>query len=256
MATTKERRRNMRAEGCRACGKFCEAGQGYLYRDTNSKTTRRNGRFGWFVKCEECNSGNKTRMTVAMEKQAEKHKDDPVIRPWSVSQVKKWTVELGTVEEAFADVVTLDVGIYVVGSFGRTLISYRDPIGSTFTAPGDMEGYEVDGKPLSKAAAVELSARIYPLVREVNQKETDGVVAAATALTNGGVEVVKHPYSKHWSLKLGGLVTLDAGFQAVAVELTLTGDALTGYRISGYDRRSGVSKWVVLSIADVIAMNQ
>lgn len=201
--TVAERRRNMRAENCRACGKFCEAGQGYLYRDTNSRTVRRLGRFGWFVKCEECHGGNKSQTTVRMERDAAARADEPVVRPWSVSQVKRWTVSR-TVHEG-------DVAIRISAGVFEEVVSYRDRINSRFTAP---TGYALEqatfaGRPLSENAATHLSGQILPLVVAVQSEEQAAGEAAVAKLVAAGATATPCPSGYGWRVEYkGGRYTL------------------------------------------------
>ena len=198
-----DRRRNMRAENCKACGKLCEAGQGYLYRDTHGRPNRNTGRFGWFVKCEECNAGNKTRSTVKMEQHAAAHANDPVIRPWSVSQVKKWAVERITHDG--------DVAIRIEAGTFSEIISYRDRINSSFTAPTGyaMKQHDFSGKPLSRNAADELSDRVVTIVNAVNREERTAGELAAAKLTAAGAVVALHCSGACWNVEYkGGRYTL------------------------------------------------
>jgi hypothetical protein len=245
-----ERRRNMRAEACRSCGAACAAGAGYLYRDLG--TGRR--RASWFVKCEECHGGKKTRLSVKLERQAAARAElpaEPAVRPWGVASARKWAVELAPGEGG-------DVALFLAGPFGRLAISYRDRIGGGFDAPTGYaleEGVRVAGKPLSRAAALELSPRILALVAQVRERERAGVMEAAATLEAGGVVAVKHPFSDYWTVKLGGLVTLGAGpYQALAIDLSLAGDYFQGGRLTGYDRRSGVSLPVSWTAAELLAV--
>lgn len=222
-----DRRRNMRPDNCRACGKSCEAGQGYLYRDTNSRTVRRIGRFGWFVKCEECHGGNKTKMTVAMEKHAAARANEPVVRPWSVAQVRNWAVDRITHNG--------DVAILVeTGTFGM-IVSYRDPINGRFTAPTGyaLEQKEFAGKPLSEKAAAELSPRILAIVVAVQGEELAAGEAAAARLVAAGATVTLHPCGWGWKVSYkGGEFHLDGltgganrigGFTGLDAERRVTG---------------------------------
>ena len=199
MDATTERRRNMRAEQCRACGQLCEAGQGYLYHDTN--TTRRNrhtGRFLWFVKCEECHVGAKTRMTVKLEQQAAARAAEPIIRPWSVSQVRTWAVDRVTHDG--------DVAILVeTGTFGE-VVSYRDPINSRFTAPTgySLEQREFGGKPLSERAAAELGGKILAIVVAVQNEERAAGEAAVAKLVAAGAAVTPHGSGFCWKVSYRG----------------------------------------------------
>lgn len=198
-----ERRRNMRAENCKACGKLCEAGQGYLYRDTHGRPNRHTGRFGWFVKCEGCSAGNKTRLTVKMEQHAAAHANDPVIRPWSITQVKKWLVKRITHDG--------DVAIIVEAPTFSEVISYRDRINSSFSAPTGygLEQHDFAGKPLSDKAAVELSDRIVAIVNAVNREERAAGEAAAAKLTAAGAVVSMHCTGGSWKVEFkGGSYTL------------------------------------------------
>lgn len=201
--TVTERRRNMRAENCRACGKLCEAGHGYLYRDTNSRTVRRLGRFGWFVKCEGCHGGNKSQMTVRMERDAAARADEPVVRPWSVSQVKRWVVSR-TVHEG-------DVAIRISAGVFEEVVSYRDRINSRFTAP---TGYALEqatfaGRPLSENAATYLSGQILPLVVAVQSEEQAAGEAAVAKLVAAGATATPCPSGYGWRVEYkGGRYTL------------------------------------------------
>lgn len=181
MATTTERRRNMRADNCRACGAHVEAGAGYLYRDTHSRPNRYTGRFGWLVKCQPCHEGGKTKLTVRMERDAAARANEPPPpRSWSVAQVRKWAVERGEHEG--------DVAVFVAGAFGREVVSYRDRINSGFT--GDtgysLEQHEFVGRPLSAAAVADLSPRILAALVAVQEEERVGLVAAAEKLVAAG----------------------------------------------------------------------
>lgn len=204
MTATKCRRRNMRAEGCRSCGKLCEAGQGYLYHDTN--TTRRNrytGRFLWFVKCEECHSGNKTRMTFAMDKDRDSRANDPVVRPWSVSQVRKWSVSRVTHEG--------EVAIRIDSADFQEVVSYRDAINSRFSAPTGyaMEQMEFSGKPLSDKAAADLSGRVLAILVDVQNEEQAAGESAIQKLATAGATVAKCLSGYGWKVEYkGGHYTL------------------------------------------------
>jgi hypothetical protein len=203
MATTCDRRRNMRAENCKACGKFCEAGQGYLYRDTHGRPNRYTGKFGWFVKCEECHSGNKTKLTVTLEKHAAAHANDPVIRPWSVASVKNWTVTRTTHEG--------DVAIRVDGKGFSEIVSGRDRINSRFTAKNSytLEQNGLAGKPLSEKAAEHLGAQIFAIVVAVQDDERMAGNAAVDKLVAAGATVTLSPSGNAWKVKYkGGEYTL------------------------------------------------
>lgn len=196
--TTTERRRNMRAENCRACGEPCEAGKGYLYRDTRGKVVRRLGRFGWFVKCESCHQGAKTRESVFREQQAAKRANEPIIRPWAVPQVKKWTISriahLG------------DVAICIEAGMFTQIVSYRDPMNGRFTAPTGyaMEQMIVADKPLSEQAARFLSGRILALVKVVQAEEQASGERAVAKLVAAGATVDPAPSGHGWRVALNG----------------------------------------------------
>lgn len=203
-----ERRRNMRPENCRACGKHCEAGEGYLYRDTNSRTSRQNrnrrtGAFGWFVKCADCHAGEKTRLTVRMEKDAAARADEPIVRPWSVSQVKGWTVTRTTHEG--------DVAIRVEGKGISQVVSYRDRINSAFDAPSayHLEEFGLAGKPLSRAAAELIGEQIKVITHAINAEERASAEAAVAKLVAAGATCemwnVYHCYKVEYK---GGQYTL------------------------------------------------
>ena len=199
--TTTERRRNMRVENCRACGKPCEAGQGYLYRDTTSRTVRR---LGWFVKCEKCHGGGKTRLTVSLEKQAAARAEEPIVRPWSVSQVKKWVVSRTTHEGDVA--IRIEAGTAFV-----EVVSYRDRINSRFTAPTGyaLEQAEFAGKPLSRRAAAYLTAQILPIVVAVQTEEQVAGEGAIAKLTAAGATATPCPSGYGWQVDFkGGRYTL------------------------------------------------
>jgi hypothetical protein len=251
-----QRRRNAYADHCCVCHAAVASGEGWLYSDTKSNRSRsyRSGSGRWIkkVKCDRCHSEGLTSKWQADNLDNPKPAA-PVVRPWAVSQVRKWTLEVGEVEGDGGR----DVALYIVGAFGRQLISSRDRIGGGFTAFSGYAleaGLVVDGKPLSKAAADELSPRITEVVSEVNRKELEGGPVAAALLAAAGVEAIKHPYAPFWSIRLGGLATLEGGYQAIAIELNLAGDYFAGYRITGHDRRSGVSLWVSLSVEEVVAL--
>lgn len=204
MATATERRRNMRAENCRSCGKFCEAGQGYLYKDTHThRRNRYTGRFLWFVKCEECHEGAKTRLTISMEQQAAARAAEPVVRPWSVSQVKKWVVSRTTHDG--------DVAIRIDGGTFSEVVSYRDRINSRFTAPAgySMEQMEFCGKPLSEKAAEHLSEQVLRIVVAVQSEEQVSGELAAAKLVSAGATVTPCPSGYGWRVEYkGGRYTL------------------------------------------------
>ena len=194
----------MRSENCRACGKLCEAGQGYLYRDTTSRTVRRLGRFGWFVKCEECHGGAKTRLTVSLEKRAAARADVPFVRPWSVSQVKNWAVGRTTHEGDVA--INIEAGTAFV-----EVVSYRDRINSRFTAPTGyaLEQAEFAGKPLSEKAAAYLTAQILPIVVAVQTEEQLAGDEAIAKLTAAGATATPCPSGYGWRVEFkGGRYTL------------------------------------------------
>jgi hypothetical protein len=199
-----ERRRNMKAESCRACGKFCEAGDGFLYRDTHThRRNRYTGRFLWFVKCVDCHEGNKTKGIVAAEKYAAAHASDPVVRPWSLSQVRKWSVERIEHKD--------DVAIRIESATFAGIISYRDRINSSFRAPTGyaMEQYEFAGKPLSRNAADELTNRVLPIINAVNSEERASGEIAAAKLVAAGAVVSKHCCGFCWNVEFkGGRFTL------------------------------------------------
>jgi hypothetical protein len=198
-----DRRRNLRPEACRSCGKFCEAGQGYLYRDTSGGTVRRLGRFGWFVKCAECHSDGKSRLTVSMERHAAANPPALAIRPWSVAQVKRWTVVRVTHEGDVA--LRLDAG-----SFSE-IISDRDRINSRFTAPTGyaLEQAEFADKPLSANAAAYLESQILPLVNAIQAEEQLAGEEAAAKLATAGATVTPLITGYGWRIEYrGGHYTL------------------------------------------------
>lgn len=183
---------------------MCDAGNGYLYKDTN--TNRRNrytGRFLWFVKCGDCHSGAKTRMTVEMEKQAAARADEPVVRPWSVSQVKKWIVSRTTHEG--------DVAIRIDSSTFTEVVSYRDCINSRFTAPTGyaMEQMVFGGKPLSEKAAEHLSEQVLRIVVAVQSEEQVAGELAVEKMVSAGATVTPCLSGYGWCVEYkGGRYTL------------------------------------------------
>jgi hypothetical protein len=198
-ATKTDRRRNMRAEGCKVCGAHCESGAGYLYKDTNTfRRNHRTGGFLWFVKCETCHGGNKTRLTLEMERNALKHANDPVVHAWSVTQVKKWVVSRVTHEG--------DVAIKVTGKGVDLVVSYRDPISSRFSAPTgySLEQKVIADKPLSKSAANHLGDRILAVLCDVQAEEAASAEAAVTRLRAAGAAVVACPSGCGWRVDFGG----------------------------------------------------
>jgi hypothetical protein len=201
--TSTERRKNARPENCRACGVFCEAGQGNLYRDTTSRTVNRLGKFGWFVKCNSCNDGGKTRLTVTMEKQAAARSGEVAVRPWSVSQVKKWIVSRMTHEGEVA--IQIDAGSFV------EVVSYRDRINSRFTAPTgySLEQIEFAGKPLSEKASRLLSEQILPIVVAVQSEEKTSGEIALEKMIAAGATAKPCPSGHGWRVEFqGGRYTL------------------------------------------------
>lgn len=197
MTTATSRRRNMRAECCRACGTMCEPEQGYLYSDTNtSRRNRHTGRFLWFVKCESCHLGNKSRTTVAMERQAAARASEPVIRPWSIAQVKGWTVERFTYKG--------DAAIRICAPTFSAVISYRDRINSSFQACSvyDLEEYGVAGKACSAKAAAHISNQIDSIVTAVQSEERANGETAAARLTALGAIVTDHHH--YWRVSVAG----------------------------------------------------
>jgi hypothetical protein len=231
-----ERRRNMRAESCRACGKACEAGQGYLYRDThNRRRNRYTGAFLWFVKCEECHGGDKTRLTIASEKYAAAHANDPVVRPWSVSQVKKWAVTR-TEHEG-------DIAIRVEAGTFSEVVSYRDHINSRFSAPTgySLEQHEFAGKPLSQKAADELGARILPMLVAIQNEEQAAGEAAVAKLVAAGATAKPCPSGYGWRVEYKG------------GDYCLWGCVEGKNKITGIGRKGVAGQWVETTAEELIA---
>jgi hypothetical protein len=224
----------MRTENCRACGKLCEAGQGYLYRDTHGRPNRYTGKFGWFVKCEECHGGSKTKMTVAMEKHAAAHINDPVIRSWSVAQVKNWVVIRTTYED--------DVAIRVEGNGFSEVVSYRDRINSRFSAPTGytLEQKEFAGKPLSEKAAEHLSARILVIVNAVQEEEQAAGEAAVAKLAAAGAQISFYPAGNCWEVKYQG------------VSYNLWGCVDGKNKLIGVVQTGGLGTWVETTAEELI----
>lgn len=204
---TTERRRNAHPGNCRSCGAAVEAGAGYLYRDTNGRQARarydRTGRWGWFVRCNACHTGNKTKLTVEMERDAVRRQSAPVVRPWSVSQVRGWAVDRITHKGEPAILVES-------GTFGE-IVSYRDRINSRFTAPTGyaLKQMELAGRPLSEKAAAHLSALILALVVAVQREEQEAGEAALAKLLAAGASAKPCPSGYGWRVEFrGGRYTL------------------------------------------------
>jgi hypothetical protein len=234
-ATASDRRRNMRAENCRACGVPCEAGQGYLYQDTNSRRRNRvNGRFLWFVKCEKCHSEAKTRTTVAMEKSAASHANEPVVRPWSVSQAKKWVVSQTTHDG--------DVAIRVDGANFSEIISGRDRINSRFTAPTgySLEQREFAGKPLSENAASYLSELVLAIVVAVQSEEESAGEMAVAKLVDAGAVVTPYLSGHAWRVEYRG------------GRYTLWGCVDGKNKVTGLAQASETGRWVETTAEELI----
>ena len=187
--TATERRRNMRAEPCRICGKDCPAGEGFLYRDTDSRTVRRLGRFGWFVKCAECHGGKETRGTLANKRLAAKCAATPAVRPWSVSQVKTWSVE------------RVGDKVIVTAKDWAEMGTYRDIITRECVAKCEyhLTEFGLGGKPLSKAAAELVCSRIRPFATAILMEERAATTAIIDALANAGATIARHQYYPHVS---------------------------------------------------------
>ena len=225
----------MRAENCRSCGKFCESGHGYLYRDTHGRPNYRTGRFGWFVKCEECHTGAKTRLTVSLEKQAAARANEPVVRSWSVSQVKKWVISR-TVHEG-------DVAIQVDGGSFVTVVSYRDRINGRFTAPTgyNLEQYEFEGKPLSEKAEAHLSPQILSLVTAVQKEEHEAGETAVAKLVAAGATATPYLSGHAWSVVFQG------------GSYTLWGNVDGGNKVTGVTQPNERGRWVETTAEAMIA---
>lgn len=179
--TSTERRRNQYIANCKVCGCEVKPGEGWLYSDTKSSNSRSRrastGRWIKVVKCDRCHTNN-----LAHKWQVDNlnRPVEPTIRPWSVSQVKKWAVIRGEQDN--------EVVLFLEGSFGRIKISERDSINDAFTAPSTyrLEECGIEGKPLSRAAAEELGQRIRSEVRAIADAEKASAEAARAVLTAAG----------------------------------------------------------------------
>ena len=193
--TATDRRRNMRAEPCRICGKDCSAGEGYLYRDTDSRTVRRLGRFGWFVKCAECHGAKETRGTRANKLHAAKCAAEPTVRPWSVSQVKGWTVE------RVCDKVVITAKDWCEQG------TYRDRITRACVAKCEyhLTEFGLCDRPLSQAAAELIYSRIRPLAAAIVAEERAATTAIIDALANAGATITRSQYYPHSSAEGTGV---------------------------------------------------
>lgn len=181
--TTTERRRNMRAENCRGCRAWVEAGAGYLYQDTNSRRGRsrmnRTGRFGWLVKCEKCHTGE----TVKEARRAEAAERG---KRWSVRDVERFAVEPGryTYVRFYsnrAGVVRLFLPVcgpgfdetsepcVLVSAGGELVVAvYCDLINGQFGAGTPFDaGDPIGGRELTAKAAARLNERVRVVEEQV-----------------------------------------------------------------------------------------
>lgn len=227
MTQTTDRRQNSRTANCRSCGAYCEAGKGYLYFDRAK---------GWFVKCQDCNAGQKTRATVKAERRALTHPIQPTVRPWTITQVRKWTVELVTRSD--------DVAVVLRTGTAETVMSFRDPITSRFTANSlyEMDGMDIDGKPISLPSAKHLDSLIYPLVEWVQKREQVAGEAAALRLVIAGATAVLRAGGHGWQVDYKG------------GRYTMWGCVDGKNEISGFTCESGENRrWIETTVEQLIS---
>ncbi len=170
-----DRRRNQYAANCKVCGVEVQPGNGWLYNDTRCRAGQ--GKWSKFVKCDRCHELGVSHKSQLPENQTA---PQPTVRPWSVSQVRLWTIERGEVDG--------DAALFVVGSFGREVISYRDRINSGFCVFSGyaLEMHEVAGKPLSKAGVEELSPRLEAAADVIRGDEVEALDNAVAKLLAAG----------------------------------------------------------------------
>jgi len=150
--TATDRRRNLRAENCRKCGAFCEAGAGFLYRLTTGVKARtihnHTGRWGWFVKCERCHAG-----------ETEKAGRVPVSR-WGVRDVAKWGIDTTTDEYGVTE-------SWLTAGAERLMVAGPDRVGVGFHPLVPFyAGDPVAGRELTEKAAAVLNERVAEVVRQ------------------------------------------------------------------------------------------
>lgn len=199
--TATERRRNAYADHCYVCRKEVPAGEGWLYSDVRSDRSRSRyrstGRFKKRVKCDRCHNEKISHKWQADNLDNPKPAE-PVVRPWSVSQVKKWALERGEHEG--------DVALFVVGPFGRLKISDRDSISCSFVAPScwQLEEFGIADKPLSQAAAKEFGERVRAEVTVVANAERASAESAAKILEEAGASVERGNSWHSFKVQIGG----------------------------------------------------
>lgn len=168
------RRRNAYAGSCCHCGAEVKPGEGWLYADT-TRHRRFGGKFPKKVKCDRCHRAGVTSKWKAAQL------DNPspaiTIRRWSVSEVRKWELEveqqratwcgewLGSEYEVVEGTLVF-VSVTINGE--RVELAGGDPVLNRQTGP--WYGYEeggIGGRPFTPAAWKHLVERVHDLVRNM-----------------------------------------------------------------------------------------
>lgn len=184
--TATMRRRNQYADNCYVCRKEVPVGEGWLYCDTKSQRSRGRHRagFGWKkqVKCNRCHEGNVTNKYQADALDNPKPAE-PVVRPWSITQVKKWVIEVREIEIEGKK----DIAILVNGE----VVSCRDRIGAMLCVPSDcqLEEFGILGKPLSRSAVQHIFPLLYAEIKKIHNAEKEASERAWDLMQDRGINV-------------------------------------------------------------------